>query len=157
MTVSFAARRQAPAEYRHRGRSGPVTGFAQALHADLFGLPTSDEPLPTTLDALLQATHAATAPEQQTAILRQVTDQLRNAAEIIQHYRYQAKWNRLPGDVTEQLRDAHNQAEQLAQTLDLVAPAFTSPPAAPEPPGPQPRHAAAPPAAPPTPPAGRRR
>ncbi|MFF4285690.1 hypothetical protein ACFY0R_10220 [Streptomyces sp. NPDC001633] len=156
MTVGFEARRQAPAEYRHRGRGGPVTGVAQALHVQLFGLPTDDEPLPTALDALVQATHTATAPEQQTAILRQVADQLRNGAEIIQRYQYRAQWDRLPDDVAEQLRDAHDQAQQVAQTLDLVAPAFSSPPAAPGPPGPQPRHTAAPPA-PPTPTAGRRR
>ncbi|MFF9785124.1 hypothetical protein [Streptomyces nigrescens] len=156
MTVSFDARRQAPAEYRYRGRGGPVTGVAQALHAHLFGLPEDGEPLPTALDALLQATHTATAPEQQTALLRQVADQLRNATEIIQRYQYRAQWDRLPVDVAEQLRDAHDQAQQVAQSLDLVAPAFSSPPAAPEPFGPQPRHTAAPPA-PPTPPAARRR
>ncbi|MGY4957909.1 hypothetical protein [Streptomyces nigrescens] len=133
-----------------------MTVFAQALHAHLFGLPTDDEPLPTALDALLQATHTAPAPEQQTAILRQVAEQLRNGAEIIQRYQYRAQWDRLPDEVAEQLRDAHDQAQQVAQTLDLVAPAFSSPPAAPEPPGPQSRHTAAPPARP-TPPAGRRR
>ncbi|MEV5484015.1 MULTISPECIES: hypothetical protein [Streptomyces] len=136
-----------------------MTVFAQALHAHLFGLPADDEPLPPALDALLQATHTATAPEQQTAILRQVADQLHNAAEIIQRYQYRAQWDRLPDDVAEQLRDAHDQAQQVAETLDLVAPALSSPPAASEPPeapGPQPRHTAGPPA-PPTPPAGRRR
>ncbi|WP_159468743.1 hypothetical protein [Streptomyces caniferus] len=133
-----------------------MTVYAQALHAALFGLPADDEPLPTALDALLQATHTATAPEQQTAILRQVAEQLRNGAEIIQRYQYRAQWDRLPDDVAEQLRDAHDQAQQVAQTLDLVAPALSSPPAAPELPGPQSRHAAGPPA-PPTPPAGRRR
>ncbi|MFC5253057.1 hypothetical protein [Streptomyces nigrescens] len=133
-----------------------MTVFAQALHAHLFGLPADDEPLPTALDALLQATHTVTAPEQQTAILQQVAEQLRNGAEIIQRYQYRAQWDRLPDDVAEQLRDAHDQAQQVAQTLDLVAPAFSSPPAAPELPGPQSRHTAAPPARP-TPPAGRRR
>ncbi|MFD3420113.1 hypothetical protein [Streptomyces decoyicus] len=133
-----------------------MTGFAQALHAHLFGLPADDEPLPTALDALLQATHTATAPQQQTAILRQVAEQLRNGAEIIQRYQYRAQWDRLPDDVAGQLRGAHDQAQQVAQSLDLVAPALSSPPAAPEPPGPQPRHTAAPPS-PPTPPAGRRR
>ncbi len=83
MTVSFGARRQAPVEYRSRGRGGPVTVYAQALHAALYGLPTHEESLPTALDALLQATHTATAPEQKTAVLRQVAEQLRNAAEII--------------------------------------------------------------------------
>ncbi|MFI0711351.1 hypothetical protein ACH4SK_11955 [Streptomyces inhibens] len=152
--VSFSVRRQAAADFGHRSRGGPVTVFAQALHADLFGLPTDDEPLPTALDALLQATHTATAPEQQTAILRQVAEQLRNATEIIQRYQYRAQWDRLPDDVAEQLRDAHDQAQQVAQNLDLVAPAFSRHPAAPVTPGRQ--HIAGPPALP-TPPAGRRR
>ncbi|MGW2917787.1 hypothetical protein ACWDBF_07970 [Streptomyces angustmyceticus] len=133
-----------------------MTVYAQALHAHLFGLPTNDEPMPTALDALLQATHTATAPQQQTTILRQVADQLRNGAEIIQRYQYRAQWDRLPDDVAEQLRDAHDQAQQIAQTLDLIAPALSGPPTTPGPPGPHPRHAAAP-SAPPTPPAGRRR
>ncbi|WP_129293620.1 hypothetical protein [Streptomyces lydicus] len=133
-----------------------MTVFAQALHAHLFGLPADDEPLPTALDALLQATHTATAPEQQAAILRQVADQLRNGVEIIQRYQYRAQWDRLPDDVAEQLRDAHDQAQQVAQTLDLVAPALSSPPAVPRPPGPQPRHTAGPPASP-TPAGCRRR
>ncbi|MER6305000.1 tryptophan synthase subunit alpha [Streptomyces sp. NPDC001657] len=123
-----------------------MTVFAQALHAHLFGLPADDGPLPTALDALLQATHTATAPEQQTPILRQLADQLRSGAEIIQRYQYRAHWDRLPADVAEQLRDAHDQAQQVAQTLDLVAPAFSSPPTTPVPPGPQPRRAAGPPA-----------
>ncbi|MFC9228431.1 hypothetical protein ACFTZI_05580 [Streptomyces decoyicus] len=133
-----------------------MTDYAQALHAHLFGLPADDEPLPTALDALLQATHTATAPEQQAAILRQVADQLRNGAEIIQRYQYRAQWDRLPDDVAEQLRGAHDQAQQVAQTLDLVVPALGGPPTTPGPPGPHPRYAAAP-SAPPTPPAGRRR
>lgn len=157
VTVSFSCRRQAPAQYRDRGRGGPVTVFAQVLHAHLFGLPADDEPLPTALDALLQATHTATAPEQQTAILQQLAEQLRNATEIIQRYQYRAQWDRLPADVAEQLRDAHDQAQQVVKTLDLVAPAFSNSPAAPVP---QPRHThGASSATPtiPTPPAGRRR
>ncbi|WP_239472027.1 hypothetical protein [Streptomyces sp. NEAU-S7GS2] len=137
-----------------------MTVFAQALHAHLFGLPADEAPLPTALDALLQATHTATAPEQQTAILQQLAEQLRNAIEIIQRYQYRAQWDRLPADVAERLRAAHDQALQVAQTLDFVSPAFSSPPAAPVPPGPQPRHTHGPSAgtpAPPTPPAGRRR
>ncbi|NEA95392.1 hypothetical protein G3I22_24345 [Actinospica acidiphila] len=124
VTVSFGARQQAPIEYRSRGRGGPVTVYAQALHAALYGLPTPDESLPTALDALLQATHTATAPEQKTAVLRQVAEQLRNAAEIIQHYQYRAQWDRFPTDVAEQLADAHDQAQQIAQALDRVAPTF---------------------------------
>ncbi|QQC92692.1 hypothetical protein [Streptomyces alfalfae] len=128
MTVSFAARRQAPIEYRNRGRGGPVTVYAQALHAALYGLPTHEESLPTALDALLQATHTATAPEQKTAVLGQVAEQLRNAAEIIQRYQYRAQWDQFPADVAEQLATAHDQAQQIAQALDRVAPAFSHQP-----------------------------
>ncbi|MEU6182797.1 hypothetical protein [Streptomyces coeruleorubidus] len=126
VTVSFSARRQAPIEYRDRGRGGPVTVYAQALHATLYGLPTDNEPLPTALDALLQATHTATSPEQKTAVLRQIAEQLRNAAEIIQRYQYRAQWGRLPDDVAQQLHDAHDQAQQIAQALDRVAPSFSA-------------------------------
>jgi hypothetical protein len=102
-----------------------VTVYAQALHAALYGLPAHDESLPAALDALLQATHTATAPEQKTAVLRQVAEQVRNAAEIIQRYQYRAQWDRFPADVAEQLADAHDQAQQIAQVLDRVAPAFS--------------------------------
>ncbi|MFF2189650.1 hypothetical protein [Streptomyces sp. NPDC058155] len=128
MTVSFSARNQAPIEFRHRGRGGPVTGIAQELHAHLFGLPEDEAPIPTALDALLQATHTATSPEQRTAILHQLADQLRNATEIIQRHQYEAQWDRLPDDVAAQLRHAHEQTRQVAEALDRVAPAFSSPP-----------------------------
>ncbi|MGW2689571.1 hypothetical protein ACWC6I_41260 [Streptomyces sp. NPDC001414] len=159
MTVSFSARRQAPVEYRDRGRGGPVTVYAQALHAALYGLPSDDVPLPAALDALLQAMHATTAPEQKTAVLRQVAEQMRNAAEIIQRYQYRAQWDRLPADVAKQLQDAHEQAEQIARALDRVAPAFNSRPTTDPVPGPHHSHnrSTAAPAPTPTPPARRRR
>lgn len=160
MIVRFSARPQAPSDVRHRGRGGPVTGVAQELHARLFGLPVDDAPLPTALDALLQATHTATSPEQRTAVLHQLADQLRNATEIIQRHQDQAHWDRLPGDITEQLRHAHDQAQQLAETLDRVAPAFSNPPTTGVTPVPPPQHTAGrntgPPATAPTPPARRR-
>ncbi len=133
MTIHFGVRRQAAAEYRHRSPGGPVTDFAQPLHAALYGLPADDDPLPAALDALLQATHTATSPEQKTAVLHRLAEQLRNAAEIIQRYRYQAQGGRLPDDVAAQLGDAHDQAQQAAESLDHIAPTFTSLPAAPEP------------------------
>ncbi|MGW5868232.1 hypothetical protein ACWFRJ_39505 [Streptomyces sp. NPDC055239] len=145
VTVSFGARRQAAAQYDYRSRGGPVTAYAQALHAALYGLPTHDEPLPAALDALLQATHTATAPEQQTAVLRQVAEQLRNAAEILHRYQYRVQWDRFPQGVAEQLANAHEQAQQIAQTLDRVAPAFSNRPGLRVTHG---RSAAAPPAAP---------
>ncbi|MCZ9354106.1 hypothetical protein ACFW4M_07580 [Streptomyces sp. NPDC058794] len=149
VTVSFGARRQAPVAYRSRGRGGPVTVYAQALHAALYGLPTHEESLPTAQDSLLQATHTATAPERKTAVLRQVAEQLRNAAEIIQRYQYRAQWDRFPTDVAEQLATAHDQARQIAQALDRVAPAFSHQPTTPRT---QPAHGSAttPVASPPT-------
>nr|WTC07157.1 hypothetical protein OHA15_04720 [Streptomyces anthocyanicus] len=105
-----------------------MTVYAQALHAALYGLPTPDESLPTALDSLLQATHTATAPERKTAVLQQVAEQLRNAAEIIQRYQYRAQWDRFRTDVAEQLATAHDQAQQIAQALDRVAPAFSHQP-----------------------------
>ncbi|AQU64907.1 hypothetical protein [Streptomyces niveus] len=162
MTVSFSARPQAPIEFRHRGRGGPVTGVAQELHAHLFGLlPVDEAPLPTALDALLQATHTATSPEQRTAVLHQLADQLRNATEIIQRHQYEAQWDRLPDDVAAQLRHAHDQTQQVAEALDRVAPAFNSPPTTDTTPDRRPpREPHDGPVAPtttPTPPAGRRR
>ncbi|MFF3979712.1 hypothetical protein [Streptomyces sp. NPDC001828] len=130
VTVSFAARRQAPVEYRDRSRGGPVPAFAQALHAALYGLPSHDAPLPDSLSKLLQATHTATAPEQETATLRHVAEQIRDAAEIIRRYQYQAQWERLPTEAAQQLAAAHDQAQLLAQALDHAAPAFSLQPTA---------------------------
>ncbi|MFE6160000.1 hypothetical protein ACFQ7F_13930 [Streptomyces sp. NPDC056486] len=71
VTVHFGVRRLAAAQYDHRSRGGPVTTYAQALHAALYGLPTRDEPPPAfshrpTKDTPpgLRATHgrSATAP-----------------------------------------------------------------------------------------------
>ncbi|MFF2640145.1 hypothetical protein ACFVUB_09855 [Streptomyces niveus] len=138
MIVSFSARNQAPIEFRHRGRGGPVTGVAQELHAHLFGLPEDEAPIPTALDALLQATDTAASPEERTAILHQLADQLRNATEIIQRHQYEAQWDRLPDDVAAQLRHAHDQTRQVAEALDRVAPAFSSPPTTAITPGPRP-------------------
>ncbi|MFD9715779.1 hypothetical protein [Streptomyces sp. NPDC059076] len=124
MIVHFTVRRQAAAEYGHRSRGGPVTVFAQALHAHLFGLPDDPDPLPTAIDALLQATHTASSKDQQAAILQRLAEQLRNAAEIIQRYQYKAQWDRLPDSVAEQLREAHTHIKQVTDTLDHAATAF---------------------------------
>ncbi|MFI9039793.1 hypothetical protein [Streptomyces sp. NPDC053726] len=153
VTVHFGVRRLAAAQYDYRSRGGPVTVYAQALHAALYGLPMHDEPLPAALDTLLQATHTATAPEQQTAVLRQVAEQLRNAAEILQRYQYRAQWDRFPDDVAEQLADGHDQAQQVAEALDRVAPAFSDRPTKDTAPGLRTAHgrsAAAPAASPPS-------
>ncbi|WP_329309183.1 hypothetical protein [Streptomyces microflavus] len=134
MTVSFGVRRHAAADYNHRSRGGPVTGFAQVIHATLFGLPADNNPLPTALDELLQATHTATTPDQHIAILRQLAEQMRNAAEIIQRYQYQAQWDQLPDNAADHLRKALDQAQFIATTIDRVAPAFEAEPAGTPPP-----------------------
>nr|WP_179342215.1 hypothetical protein [Streptomyces sp. alain-838] len=128
-----------------------MTVYAQVLHAALYGLPTPDESLPTALDSLLQATHTATAPERKTAVLRQVAEQLRNAAEIIQRYQYRAQWDRFPTDVAEQLATARDQARQIAQALDRVAPAFSHQPTTPRAQAAHSRSATTPVASPPSP------
>ncbi|AJE87398.1 hypothetical protein SLNWT_7022 [Streptomyces albus] len=160
VTVSFGARQQAKARYGHRGRGGSVALFAQSLHAHLFGLPLGGEALPSALDALYQYTVIANAPEQKTAIVQQIAEQLRNATAILQSYYYEANMDRLPAEVAAQLLDAHDKVEQVAATLDAVAPALSSPPA-PPPARRRPRPAAADPskAAPAaqTPPAAHRR
>ncbi|MEU4486691.1 hypothetical protein AB0H94_17695 [Streptomyces purpurascens] len=157
VTVSFSARRQAPIEYLDRSRGGPVTVYAQALHATLYGLPTDNEPLPTPWTHSCRP-HTVTTPEQKTAVLRQIAEQLRNTAEIIQRYQYRAQWGRLPADVAQQLHDAQEQAQQIAQALDRVARSFsgrTNAYTAPDAHRPRLPTAAAP--ATPTTPAGRRR
>ncbi|WP_338676820.1 hypothetical protein V1460_30500 [Streptomyces sp. SCSIO 30461] len=127
VTMHFGVRRQAAARHRYRSRGGPVTVYAQALHAQLYGLPTGDEPLPTALDALLQAAHGTSSPEQQTAVLQQLTEQLRNAAEILEWARDHAHRRGLPTPTWQWLRDATDTARDLADGLDTVRPAFTTP------------------------------
>jgi N-acyl-D-aspartate/D-glutamate deacylase len=126
--VSFRVRPQAAAEFGHKSTGGPATSLAQGLHAQLYGLPADPDPLPAALDALLQATHAARTGEQKAAILQRLADQLRNAAEILQRYQYDAQWDRFPADVAAQLRQAHDRAKQIADALDDVTPVFIDAP-----------------------------
>ncbi|WP_326731788.1 hypothetical protein [Streptomyces phaeochromogenes] len=140
VTVHFAVRRQVAAQHGYRSRGGPVTVYAQALHAQLYGLPTDDEPLPAALDALLQVAHTAAGPEQQGAVLQQLAEQLRNAAEILEWARNHAHWRQLPNSAWEWLRDATDHARDLADGIDTVRPAFTAePPALAAPPQPVPQ------------------
>ncbi|MGJ5751627.1 hypothetical protein FB563_4028 [Streptomyces puniciscabiei] len=147
--VSFRVRPQAAAEFGHRSRGGPVTSFAQSLHARLYGLPADPDPLPTALDELLQSTHTAQTGDQQAAVLAQLAEQLRNAAEILQWAQYHAHWQKLPADVFDWLKSAKTAAQQLADGLDQASPAFAGRPASP------PALPPAPPAAPATAPARR--
>ncbi|MEV8125392.1 hypothetical protein AB0P07_15020 [Streptomyces sp. NPDC085944] len=159
VTVNFAVRRQAAAQHGYRSRGGPVTVYAQALHAQLYGLPMDDEPLPADLGALLQAAHTTADPEQQAAVLQQLAEQLRNAAEILEWARNHAHWRRLPDSAWQWLRDATDRTRDLADGLDAVHPAFADDaPTRTSPPKPTaPRAVPSTVAAPATSPAGRRR
>ncbi|QNE77242.1 hypothetical protein F0344_23900 [Streptomyces finlayi] len=143
VTVHFTVRRQAAAQHGYRSRGGPVTVYAQALHAQLYGLPTDEEPLPAALDALLQAAHTVAGPEQQSQVLQQLAEQLRNAAEILEWARNDAHWRQLPVPTWEWLRDATDRTRDLADGLDTLWPGFTAePPARAAPPQPVPHPAA---------------
>ncbi|MEU6814085.1 hypothetical protein [Streptomyces sp. NPDC046860] len=124
MIVNFGVRRQVAAQYGYRSGGGPVTVYAQALHAELYGLPSDDDPVPAALDALLQAAHSARSPEQQTAILQQLAEQLRNAAEIFEWARDHARRSQLPHASWEWLRDATDNTRGLADGLDVIRSAF---------------------------------
>ncbi|OKJ72213.1 hypothetical protein [Streptomyces sp. CB02460] len=154
VTVHFAVRRQAAAQHGYRSRGGPVTVYAQALHAQLYGLPTDEEPLPAALDALLQTALTTGEPEQQGAVLQQLAEQLRNAAEILEWARDHAHRHQLARPTWEWLRDATDRTRDLANGLDTVWPGFTAePPAHVASPQPVPHPAPATP----VPPAGHRR
>ncbi|MEU7148752.1 hypothetical protein AB0B15_12035 [Streptomyces sp. NPDC045456] len=140
MIASFSVRRQAGPRFGYRGSGGPVTVVARSLHARLYGLPTAPPPLPTALDELLQALGTVRDSDQQQAVLAQLAEQLRNAAEILEWARDNAR--QLPAPVWEWLRDATDTTRHLADGLDDVSPSFASPQATATP---------LPPPAPPTP------
>ncbi|AJT62543.1 hypothetical protein T261_0854 [Streptomyces lydicus] len=81
--LNLRVRPKADALYGHRASGGPLQMYAQFVHANLYGLPTAPAPVPTALDELLQATRTAQGADQQMAVLAQLAEQLRNAAEII--------------------------------------------------------------------------
>ncbi|AKA08989.1 hypothetical protein SAZ_32675 [Streptomyces noursei ZPM] len=147
MVVHFTLRRLAAPRYDHRSSGGPANGIAQSLHARLYGLPDDPSPVPTALDELLQSLATARDGDQQHAVLSQLAEQLRNAAEILQWARNNAHWRQLPAPTWEWLRTATDTARDLADGLDEVGPAFASPRApatAPAPPAPAARRAPAP-------------
>lgn len=129
MIASFRLRPRAQARFGHRNTGGPVQVIAQSLHARLYGLPTDPEPLPTALDELLQATITAESGDEQAAVLIQLAEQLRNAAEIIKWAQYHAHWRHLPAPVFDSLKTATATVQQLADGLEHTSPAFTTPPA----------------------------
>ncbi|MFE0188019.1 hypothetical protein [Streptomyces sp. NPDC058989] len=141
MIASFRVRPQAAPQFGHKSSGGPIQALAQSLHARLYGLPTDPDPLPTALDELLQATHTAREAEQQMAVLAQLAEQLRNAAEVIQWAQYNAHWRQLPTPVFDWLKAATATVQQLADGLDQTSAAFAARPApatAPPPPLPAP-------------------
>ncbi|MFD7017480.1 hypothetical protein [Streptomyces sp. NPDC059928] len=83
--------------------------------------------MPAALDELLQSLATARDPDQQHAVLAQLAEQLRNAAEILQWARDNAHWRQLPAPTWEWLRTATDAARGLADGLDEVGPAFASP------------------------------
>ncbi|MFH8591529.1 hypothetical protein [Streptomyces rimosus] len=101
MIASFSVRRQAGPRFGYRGSGGPVTVVARSLHARLYGLPTAPSPLPTALDELLQALGTARDGDQRQAVLTQLAEQLRNAAEILEWARNNARWRQLPAPAWE--------------------------------------------------------
>ncbi|MEU6966088.1 hypothetical protein [Streptomyces chrestomyceticus] len=125
VVASFNVRRLADPRFRHRGSGGPVTVVARSLHARLYGLPTAPSPLPTALGELLQALGTVRDGEQRQAVLAQLAEQLRNAAEILEWARDNAR--QLPAPVWEWLRDATDTTRHLADGLDSVRPSFTAP------------------------------
>ncbi|MFE5162936.1 hypothetical protein ACFRNT_31415 [Streptomyces sp. NPDC056697] len=127
VVASFSLRRQAGPRFGYRTCGGPVQGLAQSLHARLYGLPTDPGPLPSALDELLQAVDTARDGDQQQAVLVQLAEQLRNAAEILEWARDHAHWRQLPDPAWEWLRAATDTARHLADGLDDVSPDFASP------------------------------
>ncbi|KUO04630.1 hypothetical protein [Streptomyces caeruleatus] len=65
--------------------------------------------------------------DQQQAVLAQLAEQLRNAAEVLEWARNNAHWRQLPTLTWEWLRDATATARGLAAGLDEAGPAFASP------------------------------
>ncbi|WP_327352871.1 hypothetical protein [Streptomyces sp. NBC_01304] len=127
VVVHFTLRRLAAPRYDHRSSGGPANGIAQSLHARLYGLPDDPDPAPNALDELLQYVASKRDADQQNAVLAQLSEQLRNAAEILEWARDNAHWRKLPTPTWEWLRTATDTARDLADGLDEVAPAFASP------------------------------
>lgn len=122
VTVSFGLMRGAESRYQYRSSGGPALGIANALHAELYGLPLEQASLPTALDELLQATGY---DDDQEAVLCQVAAQMEVAARLIERARHAARWKRLPESLAAQLVTSQALATELAAGLNRLAPAFT--------------------------------
>ncbi|MGE7384251.1 hypothetical protein ACQKM2_01940 [Streptomyces sp. NPDC004126] len=122
MTVHFGLLRGAESRYGNHSSGGSVLGLANALHAELYGLPGERLPLPGALDELLQATEH---DDDQKLVLGQVATQLEAAAALIERARHQARWHHLPETVASRLVTSQALAQHLSAELQQLAPAFT--------------------------------
>lgn len=121
VTVSFGLVRGAESRYQYRSSGGSALGVANALHAELYGLPTEQALLPAALDELLQATGH---DDDQAAVLAQVAAQMEVAAVLIERARHAAQWRQLPQSLSAQLAASQTLASQLAAGLHGLAPGF---------------------------------
>ncbi|MEV6730745.1 hypothetical protein [Streptomyces sp. NPDC051364] len=121
-TISFGLVRGAESRYQFRSSDGSALGVANALHAELYGLPVEEPALPAALDELLQATGY---DGDQAAVLSQVAAQMEVAAVLIERARHAAQWRQLPEALSAQLAASQALTTQLAAGLSRLAPAFT--------------------------------
>ncbi|WP_405496210.1 hypothetical protein [Streptomyces sp. NBC_00096] len=121
VTVSFGLVRGAESRYQFRSCGGSALGVANALHAELYGLPVEQSVLPTALDELLQATGH---DDDQAAVLSQVAAQMEIAAVLIERARHAAHWRQLPEALSAQLAASQALATQMATGLAGLAPGF---------------------------------
>ncbi|MGW2587346.1 hypothetical protein ACWCYZ_39765 [Streptomyces virginiae] len=122
VTVSFGLVRGAESRYQFRSSGGSALGVANALHAELYGLPIEQSALPAALDELLQGTGY---DDDQAAVLSQVAAQMEVAAVLIERARHAAQWRQLPEALSAQLAASQALATQLAAGLGRLSPAFT--------------------------------
>lgn len=122
VTISFGLMRGAESRYQVRSSGGSALGVANALHAELYGLPIEQPALPAALDELLQATGY---DDDQAAVLSQVAAQMEVAAVLIERARHAAQWRQLPETLSAQLAASQALTTQLAAGLSRLAPTFT--------------------------------
>ncbi|MCY0933845.1 hypothetical protein [Streptomyces sp. H34-S4] len=122
VTVSFGLVRGAESRYQFRSSGGSALGVANALHAELYGLPLEQPSLPAALNELLQATGY---DDDQAAVLSQVAAQMEVAALLIERARHAARWKQMPEDLATQLVTSQALTTELAAGLHRLAPSFT--------------------------------
>ncbi|MFB7781332.1 hypothetical protein ACFC1D_01290 [Streptomyces vinaceus] len=122
VTVSFGLLRVAQSRYQFRGSAGSALGVANALHAELYGLPLEQPASSATLDELLQTTGY---DDDQAPVLSQVAAQMEVAAALIERAQHSAQGRKLPEALSAQLAASRALTTQLAAGLNHLAPAFT--------------------------------